>query len=68
VEEQFRSSKLRRTIDWEMPVSPHHDGKWEAYIYILAAKLTHGDDTRHKDEKKVRLPPPKTRSILQSLT
>ena len=53
MEEQFRSSKLRRTIDWEMSVSPHHDGKWEAYIYILAAKFTLGDDARHNDEKKV---------------
>jgi hypothetical protein len=51
VEEQFRSSKLRRTIDWEMSVSPHHSGKWGAYIHILATNFTLGDDARHNGEK-----------------
>ena len=67
MEEQFRSSKLRRTIDREMLVSPHHEDNWEAYTNILAAKFTLGDDERHNGEKKLRLLSPGTSTAMRSL-
>jgi hypothetical protein len=67
VAEQSRSSEPRRTIDWEMAVSPHHDGKGKAYIQILAAKCSLGDDARHNTEKSAPAPAKDTSNVVKPL-